>query len=121
VARLAYNADFATVQFDNCLGNWQPHTGTLNDHALLSAAVELFKDHLLFHIVNSRPMIGDAGNNFVILQFGGDVDGSVWRRIFSSIVQKMSDDLRDSIHIHSQRGEVRWNIDIDRVTPQSKL
>ena|SRR5215468_8492928 len=43
VAGLADNADLAPMQFDNRLGNGQPHSSTLYHHALLASAIELLK------------------------------------------------------------------------------
>ena len=74
---LAGNANLAAVQFDNSLGNRQSDACTLDYHALLPPSIELFKDHFLFHIIDSQSVIGDARHNFVILQLGGYVDGSV--------------------------------------------
>ena len=118
---LAGNPNLATVQFNDGFRNGQPHTGARNDHALLPATIELFKDHLLFHGINSGSVIGNAGNHLAVFQLGSDMDGGIRGRIFCRIIHEMGDHFCDSVDIHVHRREVRGNTDFDGVALQSGL
>src|SRR5882672_9715731 len=57
---LAGHADGAAVSFHNGFGNRQSHSSTLDDGALIFAAIKFVEDQTLFHSVNSWTLIGNA-------------------------------------------------------------
>src|SRR5205807_6947660 len=89
------------MQFDDCFGDCQAHSCALDDHALVAATIEFLKNHLLFHVINSRTVIRDACDHFRTSQFGSDVNWSLWWRILACIVQQMDYHLSDPFKIHS--------------------
>ena len=99
------------MQFDDCLGDCQAHSCALDDHALVAVTIEFLKNHLLFHVINSRTMIRDACDHFRTSQFGSDVNWSLWWRILACIVQQMDYHLSDPFKIHSHWRETLRNVD----------
>src|SRR5947209_7487641 len=83
----------------------------LDDHALVAATIEFLKNHLLFHVINSRTVIRDACDHFRTSQFGSDVNRSVWRGVLICVVQQVDDHLSDQFKIHSHWRETLRNVD----------
>jgi len=86
VAGLADNADLAPMQFHNRLGNGQPHSSTLDYHALLASPIELLENHLLFQLIDARSVVRNARNDFRIVTLNGDMNGSVWWGVLRGVV-----------------------------------
>src|SRR2546426_8605638 len=72
------------MQFDDCFGDCQAHSCSLDDHALVAATIEFLKNHLLFHVINSRTVIRDACDHFRTSRFGSEVSGGEYLSALSS-------------------------------------
>src|SRR5258708_28917857 len=57
---LAGHADGAAVSFHDGFRNRQSHSSSLNDRALVFAAIEFVEDEALLHCFDTGAMIGDA-------------------------------------------------------------
>ena len=76
------------MQFDDRFGDCQAHSCALDHHALVAATIEFLKNHLLFHVVNSRTVIRDACDHFRTSQFDSNVNWSLCWRIFPALSSK---------------------------------
>src|SRR2546427_11841763 len=103
------------MQFDDCFGDCQAHSCALDDHALVAATIEFLKNHLLFHVIDSRTVIRDACDHFRTSQFGSDVNRSPWWRILACIVQQMDYHLSDPLKIHSHWRETLRDVLFSRL------
>ena len=97
------------MQFNDGLGNGESHARALDKRALILAAIEFFKDHLLLYLVNSGSMVRDAGNKFPIAMFGGDLNNCAWRRVFAGVIEKVDEYLGDASNIYSDQRQVLRN------------
>ena len=89
------------VQLDDRLCDGQSHPSALDNHALVTATVKLFEDHLFFDFVDSWTVIGHARDHLRTFQIGAHSNWSLGRRVLSSVVEKVTDHLSDSFQIHS--------------------
>ena len=121
VAGLADNADLAPMQFDNRLGNGQPHSSTLYHHALLASAIELLENHLLFQLIDAGSVVGNACDDFRTVTLNSDMNGTVWWGVLRGVVQEMGNHFGDAVDIHLQGRQMGWNVDLNRMAAQSGL
>src|SRR5215813_4172840 len=101
-ASLADNADLAPMQLDDRLGNGQPHSSTLDHHALLASAIELLENHLLFQLIDAGSVVGNARDDFRTPLLSSDMNGTVWWRVLRGVVQEMGNHFCDAVDIHLQ-------------------
>src|ERR1700719_3239794 len=97
------------MQFNDRLRNWQSHSSALDDHALVPSTIEFLENHLLFHLVYSGTVIRDTCDYVRIAQFGSDANRSIWRGVFTSIVQQVHYHLSDPFKIHSHWRKILRN------------
>src|SRR5258708_260816 len=67
VPQLAGDAKPAAVGFDNRFTDGQTHAGSVDLHALVSSAVELFENKRLLKIVDAGTAIGNAESECLVL------------------------------------------------------
>src|SRR5271169_1914751 len=74
VSQLAGDAEASAVGFHDGFADGQSHSGSVDLHALVSSAVELFEDEGLLEIVDAGAAVGnvDGEHLVVVLGFGGD-------------------------------------------------
>ncbi len=93
-AHLAANSNLTSVQFDDRFCDGQAHAGALDGHSLVSASIKLLENHVLLHVVDSRTVVGNAGDHLTAwAEFCDDVDGGPGGRVLSGILQQMDEDL----------------------------
>src|SRR6202158_4890346 len=86
---LAGYADGAAVSFHDGFRNRQSHSSSLNDRALVFAAIEFVEDEALLHSFDTGAVIGDAEQYEISIVFRADNDGLVFFRIQIGIFKKV--------------------------------
>src|SRR6185437_3336151 len=81
VPALAGYADGATVSFDDGFRNRQSHASTLHEIALILAAIKFVKDQPEFDVLDSRPVIRNAGRKKIPAGFSRDGNRLVLRGV----------------------------------------
>ena len=107
---LADDVDGAAVSGGDGFGDGQAHAGSVDEVALIFAAIELIEDEAQLHFLNAGAVIGDAGDQSVAGHFGGDGDGTVFGRVGVGVFDEASEDVLDAIEVDAD-GRKRW-IDI---------
>src|SRR6266567_3531278 len=106
------------MQFDDRFGDCEPHSRTLDHHALVPAAIELLENHLLLHFVDPRTVIRHTYDHFGISQFGSDMNRSLGWRVLSCVIQEVHNYFSDPFEIHSDWRKVPRNGDFNSMASQ---
>ena len=101
--KLAGDADFAAVGFDNRARDGQTHARSLHPVALVLATIELIENQPLLHVVNAETLVGDTDFEVGALQLGGDADRGLGRRILGGILQQLDQDFLGAVGVQAGR------------------
>src|SRR5690349_494439 len=118
---LTGHSDLATVQLDNRLGDRKTHAGTLDQHSLIAATIEFFKNHFLLHGIDARTAVSHTGYNFGALQFCYDLNWSLRGRVFRGVIQELRNHLTNAFEIHAHWRKILWDCHFQGAVAQDRL